>query len=157
LLAILSSCLIGLTHPLHTIEQVESDKHPYFKRVWNVRHVLNEYSPLLTPQVRRTLIENDGYWPEHLNNHESIRANIRFNDCIVSFSGTANASGSTVHAQKVYDFADINVGYSFSNVLRISNGFVVVDAALLNDVQEQSGGGGEPLRKHWMESNVSGK
>ena len=67
-------------------------------------------------------------------------------DIIVSFSGTANVSGSSVYAQKVYDYAETNVGYTFANVLTVQNGQMVVDAELLNDVKEQIGGGGELLR-----------
>lgn len=126
--------------------QIETDKHPYFKRVWNIRHVLDENSPLLSTKARRMIEENNGCWPERLNDHSAVREHLHFNDCIVSFSGTANVSGSSVYAQKVYDFVDVIVGYTFANVLAIEKGLVVVDAELLNDVKEQIGGGAEPIR-----------
>lgn len=127
------------------ILQIETDMHPYFKRVWNIRHVLTETSPILTAKARRMIEENDGFWPEMWNDYEAVRDHIRFNDIIVSFSGTANVSGSSVYAQKVYDYANINIGYSFANVLSILKGQVVVDAELLNDITEQTGGGAEPF------------
>jgi hypothetical protein len=70
----------------------------------------------------------------------------------VSFSGTANASGSSVYAQKVYDYVDVNIGYRFATVLTLSEKEgLVVDHELLNDVHEQYGGGAEPF------TNISGE
>jgi hypothetical protein len=44
------------------------------------------------------------------------------------------------------DFVDVNIGYEFVNILyRNSDGSLGVDTDLINDVREQSGGGGEPL------------
>ena len=126
--------------------QIETDKHPYFKRVWNIRHILDENSPLLSAKARRMIEDNKGCWPERLNDHTAVREHLHFNDCIVSFSGTANVSGSAVYAQKVYDFVDVIIGYTFANVLAIEKGQVVVDGELLNDVKEQIGGGAEPIQ-----------
>jgi hypothetical protein len=70
----------------------------------------------------------------------------------VSFSGTANASGSSVYAQKVYDYVDVAIGYRFATVLTLSKKEgLVVDHELLNDVHEQYGGGAEPF------TNISGE
>jgi hypothetical protein len=99
----------------------------------------------LSCQARQSIVDNNGYWPDSLNNHEAVRASIRFNDCVVSFSGTANACGSHVYAQKVYDFADMHVGYSFANMLTVRQGSIVMDSSLLNVVHEQVGGGAEPI------------
>jgi len=42
--------------------------------------------------------------------------------------------------------SDVNVGYQFVNLLyRDSDGQLGVDVDLINDVREQTGGGGEPL------------
>ena len=125
--------------------QIETDSHPFFKRVWNIRHVLNARSPLLTWKVRQMIQNNDGFWPESLNDHESIRSNLRFNDIVVSFSGSTNASGASVFSQHVYDYVDVNIGYTFANVLAKEKGRIIVDAELLNDVTEQVGGGAEPF------------
>jgi hypothetical protein len=44
------------------------------------------------------------------------------------------------------DFVDVNIGYEFVNILyRNNDGSLGVDTDLINDVREQSGGGGEPL------------
>jgi hypothetical protein len=126
--------------------------HPYFKRVWNIRHVLSASSPLLTAKARRMIEENDGLWPKSLAHHEAVRANLHFNDIIVSFSGTANVSGSSVYAQKVYDYAEVNIGYTFANLLTVDKGQVVVDVELLNDVKVQFGGGAEPIRNRVSEN-----
>ena len=124
---------------------METDSHPFFKRVWNIRHVLNARSPLLSLKVRKMIQDNNGFWPESLNGYESIRSNLRFNDIVVSFSGTTNVSGASVFAQHVYDYVDVNIGYAFANVLALENGKMTVDAELLNDVTEQKGGGAEPF------------
>lgn len=131
---------------LFVCDKVETDNHPFFKRVWNIRHVLNEHSPLLTNIARSKIEQNNGYWPESMNNYESIRKNLRFNDIVVSFSGTAHASGASVFSQHVYDYVDANVGYTFANILIMEKGKLVVDLALLNDVTEQVGGGAEPFQ-----------
>jgi hypothetical protein len=119
--------------------------HPYLKRVWNVRHVLNERSPILSHHARRMIAKNHGSWPDALNNAKRIREHLRFNDIIVSFTGTANASGTNVYAQNIYDLADVHIGYTFVNVVEVVNHCIVVDETLLNDVVEQLGGGAEPF------------
>ena len=126
--------------------EVETPAHPFFKRVWNVRHVLDQNSPLLSVKAKEMIIENNGFWPEALNSYEAIRENLHFHEIIVNLSGTANATGSVVYSQKVYSFVDVNIGYTFVNVLRRQNdGRISVDVGLLNDVVEQYGGGGEPF------------
>jgi hypothetical protein len=134
------------TRVFHKLE-IETDSHPFFRRVWNIRHCLDENSPLLTARARRAIERNRGFWPEEWNDHSSVRSQLRFTELIVSFGGTANVSGSSVYAQKVYDFADVNIGYTFAQVLHISqSGQLVVDKRLLNDVLEQDGGGAEPFQ-----------
>lgn len=116
---------------------------------------MDETSPLLSVQARRLIAESDGYWPESLNSYEAVREHVRFNDIIVSLSGTANASGNTVYAQKIYNYDCVNVGYTFANVLTKEQGLLIVDAELLNDVKEQIGGGAEPLNATPDERNVA--
>lgn len=58
--------------------EVESPDHPFFRRVWLVRHTLDMNSLLLKPHVRLMLQHNRGFWPKELNNYESIRASIAF-------------------------------------------------------------------------------
>jgi len=128
--------------------EVDTPDHPYFKRVWTIRHTLDENSPLLKSHARQSVKRNSGYWPPELNNHAGVRAAILFDQILVSVSGTSNADANSVYAQKVYDFANVNVGYRFVNVLYRdrNDGSLHVDSRLLNDVTEQAGGGGEPIR-----------
>ena len=79
----------------------------------------------------------------------------------MSFSGTSNASGTTVYAQKVYDYENLAIGYTFANILitRRTNtssssknlyqtahgNEVEVDVTALHDVQVQRGGNAEPI------------
>jgi len=125
---------------------VESLEHPFFKRVWTVRHVLAVTSPLLKQEARDLMKMNKGNWPEELNNPTAVRASIHFDQILVSFSGTSNVDANSVYSQKAYNFEDVCVGYSFCNMLfRESDGGIGVDHSLMNDVKEQSGGGGEEL------------
>mmetsp|Transcript_14051 Transcript_14051/g.38819 ORF Transcript_14051/g.38819 Transcript_14051/m.38819 type:complete len:867 (+) Transcript_14051:138-2738(+) len=126
--------------------EVETDSHPFFRRTWNIRHVCNENSPLLSHSVRQRIEENDGYWPPELNNYEAIRKAINFHEIIVSFSGTQNVSASSMYAVKKYQYVDMAVGYAFANVLaKDDDENFIVDATLLNDVKPQVGGGEEPI------------
>lgn len=126
---------------------VETPDHPFFRRIWLVRHILDSNSLLLKPHVRLMLERNNGYWPKQLNNYESIRASIEFDQILVSLSGTSNADANSVYAQHVYNMVDVNVGYRFVNALyrNPNDGRLLVDQTLINDVMEQAGGGGEPL------------
>ena len=85
---------------------IETPAHPFFKRVWNVRHVLDQNSPILTATAKQMIIDNNGFWPEELNNYKAIRDNLCFHEIIVNLSGTANATGNVVYCQKVYSFVD---------------------------------------------------
>jgi len=126
--------------------EVETPAHPFFKRVWNVRHELNENSALLSAKAKQMIADNNGFWPEELNSYRAIRENLHFHEIIVNLSGTHNATGSVVYSQKVYSFVDVNIGYTFANMLlRRNDGKLGVDLQLLNDVVEQNGGGGEPF------------
>jgi hypothetical protein len=126
--------------------KIEAGEHPFFKRVWLARHVLDDSSPILKPRVRRQIRRNRGYWPERLNNYAAVRDSLQFNQILVSLNGVSNVSASDVYAQKIYDFVDINVGYQFVNILyRDQDDSLNVDTDLINDVREQVGGGGEPL------------
>jgi hypothetical protein len=125
---------------------IEASDHPFFKRVWLARHILDEHSPILKPRVRKLIRKNGGRWPERLTNYTSIRDSLRFNQILVSLNGVSNVSASSVYAQKIYDFVDVNIGYQFVNILyRDTEGRLGVDIDLVNDVKESFAGGGEPL------------
>jgi len=133
---------------------VESQEHPFFKRVWNVRHVLDVTSPLVKQEAKELIRINKGHWPEELNNATAVRASIHFDQILVSFSGTSNVDANSVYSQKAYNLGDVGVGYAFCNMLfRESDGSIGVDYNLLNDVKEQSGGGGEELYLRGQETS----
>jgi hypothetical protein len=80
---------------------MEASDHPFFKRVWHARHVLNEHSPLLSHKIRRQIRKNGGSWPKKLNSAKSIRQCLQFNQILVSLNGVSNVSASAVYAQKI--------------------------------------------------------
>lgn len=94
--------------------------------------------------------KNRGFWPKELNSAEGVRSAVLFDQIIVSLSGTSNADANSVYSQKIYDFVDMNVGYSFVNLLYrdLVDGSLGVDVRLINDVLEQTGGGGEPFSRN---------
>ena len=53
--------------------QLETENHPYFKRVWYCRHILNEQSPLLTKAVRNEIVAS-GSWPPDRNTPLGVRS-----------------------------------------------------------------------------------
>jgi hypothetical protein len=127
--------------------EIESQEHPFFKRVWLARHVLDHHSPLLKQGAKELIRLNGGHWPEELNSAEAVRASVLFDQIVVSLSGTSNVDANSVYAQTVYDYVDLCVGYRFCDILfREADGSIGVDRSLLNDVKEQRGGGGEDLQ-----------
>ena len=126
--------------------ELETPSHPFFKRHWIIRHTLNGNSPLLTLEARSLVAANNGFWPESLNSHQKLRQHVNFHEIVVCFTGKSNVSGLTVYNQKVYNYDDLIIGYTFANVLHHdARGKLRVDETLLNDVKEQIGGGGEPF------------
>jgi len=134
--------------------EMESPDHPFFKRVWILRHTLDENSPLLRAHARHMVQRNAGFWPKELNNPDGVRAAVLFDQILVSMSGTSNADANSVYAQKIYHFSDVNVGYRFVNLLYRdpTDGSLQIDPRLLNDVSEQAGGGGESLVRERAQS-----
>lgn len=127
--------------------ECQTHDHPFFKRVFFLRHTLDETSPLLRSHARELVRRNRGFWPAELNNAEGVRNAIHFDQLLISLTGTSNADANSVYAQTVYDFDDVHVGYRFVNMLYRNgeDGELRVDLSLINDVMEQAGGGGEPL------------
>lgn len=81
--------------------ELETNEHPYFNRVWVVRHRLDENSPLLRDRERNLIRINGGKWPKRLNNAKAIRKSLNFNAILVSLNGVANISAAAVYAQKI--------------------------------------------------------
>jgi len=126
---------------------VETPEHPFFRRVWIVRHRLNEESPLLKAPARHLVKSNSGFWPKELCSAESIRNSFHFHKFLVHLTGTSNADANSVYAQQTYDFSDVCVGYRFVNQLYRDeqDGTLRMDPNLINDIMEQAGGGSEKL------------
>jgi len=93
-----SFCVLMSLFPQMMIEAAD---HPFFKRVWLARHVLDEYSPILKPKVRRMIKRNGGHWPEKLNSYIGVRESLQFNQILVSLNGVSNISASDAYAQKI--------------------------------------------------------
>lgn len=127
--------------------EVETGEHPFFKRVWTARHTMNLESPILAEEAKQMIRLNRGFWPNELNDPESVRASINLDQVLVSLSGTSNADANSVYSQKIYDHHDMNIGYRFVNMMYRDprDGSLKVDTSVINDVVEQAGGGGEPL------------
>lgn len=137
---------------------IESQEHPFFKRVWLGTHVLDHHSPLLRQAAKQMVQLNNGHWPQILNEPEAIRSCVKFDQILVSMSGTSSADCKSVYAQKVYDYVDLCVGYKFVNILyRDKRGCLNVDEDLLNDVVEQAGGGGENLFQRELDPSTHGQ
>jgi hypothetical protein len=127
--------------------EVETGEHPFFKRVWTARHTLDLESPILAEEAKQMIRLNRGFWPNELNDPESVRASINLDQVLVSLSGTSNADANSVYSQKIYDHHDMNIGYRFVNMMYRDprDGTLKVDTSVINDVVEQAGGGGEAL------------
>lgn len=88
--------------------------HPYFSRVWVLRHTLDATSPLLRSEVRNMLKDRTNGWDPTLNNHRDIRAClVEFNNLRIMMTGASALSRQEVYAEKVYQFEDICVGWRF--------------------------------------------
>ncbi|KAL3778962.1 hypothetical protein HJC23_009727, partial [Cyclotella cryptica] len=120
---------------------LDHSEHPFFKRLWTFRHIIDGDSPLLSTAAKQRILENGGLWPREWDSDEAISQAIRFNQIIVSFTGVSNISAASVYRQKVYDYVDLVIGYQFVNPLyRGRTGKLKVDLSLINDVVEQNGG-----------------
>jgi hypothetical protein len=81
--------------------EIEASEHPFFRRVWVARHILDADSPILKHKVRRQIRKNGNQWPRKLNNASGIRESLQFNQILVSLTGVSNISACDVYAQKI--------------------------------------------------------
>jgi hypothetical protein len=127
---------------------IETDSHPFFKRIWIIRHRLDATSPLLSAEAHDMIQANGGFWPTELNDYKSVRKHLKFNEMMVTLSGTDHITGNTVYSHKAYDYVDVNIGWRFATALVVDpkTQALGVDLSLVNDVLEQHGGGAEPFR-----------
>ena len=130
---------------------VETQDHPFFRRTWTVRHVLDLESPILADDAKKAIRLNNGFWPKELNDAASVRACLNVDQILLSFSGTSNADANSVYAQKIYDAQSIKIGYVFLSMLYKTEeselGVMMVDLTAINDLEEQHGGGGESFEE----------
>lgn len=138
----------GLTpRKLFSSLKIETSTHPFFKRVWTIRHVLNADSPLISERARVIIKASKGRWPTEACNHNFIRKNVDFQQLIVSLSGTT--TGNKVYGLHVYEYRNLHVGYTFSPILqRTPDGRLAVDLDSIDNIQEQRGGGAEAVDYH---------
>lgn len=120
---------------------LETDSHPFLKRVWNIRHRLTHDSPLLTEDARDLIRMNEGLWPASLCNLESIKQSLDLNQLIVTLNGTNVASGSSVYKLHVYGPESVMVGKTFENPLKLGpDGKLIIDMGLVHTTKAQHGG-----------------
>ena len=136
--------------------ECESLDHPFFKRVFTIRHRLDEFSPLLKIAPKLMVKANGGYWPHELNDAKSVRESIHFDELIIRMTGLSNADANTVFTHTVYDFNDLRVGYQFTHMLyrSVRDGSLRADTSLLSSVVEQEGGGAEILQSVGNERKI---
>jgi len=88
--------------------------HPYFSRVWFLRHTLDATSPLLRREVRDHIKDRPQGWDPAFNNHQDIRdCLVEFNSIRVLMSGASALSRSEVYAEKIYTYEDLCVGWQY--------------------------------------------
>jgi hypothetical protein len=126
---------------------IETDSHPFFKHIWIILHRLDAMSPLLSAEAHDLINANGGFWPTELSDYKQVRKHLKFNEMMVTLSGTDHITGNTVYSHKVYDYADVNVGWRFANALvqDTTTQALGADLSLLNDVLQEHGGGTEPF------------
>jgi hypothetical protein len=81
--------------------EIEASEHPFFRRVWVARHILDADSPILKHKIRRQIRRKGNQWPRELNNAQAIRDCLQFNQILVSLTGVSNISACDVYAQKI--------------------------------------------------------
>ena len=119
---------------------LETDSHPFLKRVWNIRHKLTQDSPLLTEDARDLIRMNLGLWPATLCNLESIKKCLDLSQLIVTLNGTNVASGSSVYKLHVYGPDSVMVGRTFENPLKLGpDGKLMIDMELVHTTKPQHG------------------
>lgn len=150
---------------------LEPNEHPYFRRVWYIRHTLNAKSPLLKTEVREK-IKADGSWDPTRSSYQDVLSSlVDFHRIRITFKGTSAASNSLVFAQKVYTIEDVYVGWQFGQIFYekerwmwfrklwrgakmrdeheeedgADDSNLMLDKRLIHDILPQPGGGQEPI------------
>lgn len=88
--------------------------HPYFSRVWFLRHTLDATSPLLRREVRNAIRDSPDGWDPAFNNYRDIRkCLVEFNSLRILISGASALSRSEVYSEKTYTYEDVCVGWRY--------------------------------------------
>uniref|UniRef100_A0A7S2K8U5 Potassium channel domain-containing protein n=1 Tax=Leptocylindrus danicus TaxID=163516 RepID=A0A7S2K8U5_9STRA len=130
---------------------LRTDTHPFFELDWKVKHDLDETSPLLPRWLREEIKDNDGIWPSHHYNKETIRSALtKFGKLILSIGGTSQSSGASVSGRRVYLYEDIIIGWHFNETLeeREDGKGLRVDFSALNCINECFEGSGEAIEDY---------
>jgi len=90
---------------------LREDLHPFLKRVWHARHILDEYSPLLTTAAREKIALNEGNWPVEWDNEELVKEQFSFSNLIVTLTGLSGLSSEPVFGAKSYN-SDVSIWYA---------------------------------------------
>ena len=94
--------------------ELKPSSHPYFSRVWFVRHTLNATSPLLRRDIRNMIRDSPSGWDPTLNNYQDIReCLVEFHSLQIIMSGASALSRSEVYAEKTYAYEDVCVGWRY--------------------------------------------
>jgi len=142
----------SLKRTFQTIK-VTPDSHPYFTQgSWNLRHQLDQKSPLLKPSIRRVIREIGG-WPTYLNDPVKIRKCLSSDifSIHIIFTGTSNVTASSCFKIYEYKISDIFIGWRFVNMAYIDetdpskDKKCKFDLSLIHDIIPQHGGGAESL------------
>jgi len=131
--------------------KLQCETHPFFKRIWTLRHELNAESPILSAEACRMVRDFRGKWPREACTAEFIREHVQFQQLIVSMSGTKGSSN--VYGLSVYDYRNLHIGYRFSNILdAMPDGRLGIDLDGMDTIHVQRGGGEEAI--DYYEANL---
>lgn len=124
----------------------------FFDKVWYVRHILDETSPLLKDHVKVHIKKNGGdTWPDELDSYESIQDSIiDFQLITVQLQGMSQVTASPVYAEMEYNIKDIYIGWQFTGLLYHTKDIygkhkIVVDNSIMHDITPQRGGRHQPI------------
>lgn len=96
---------------------LKPSSHPYFSRIWFLRHTLDATSPLLRREVRNMIKDSKHGWDPSFDNYQDIRAClVEFNSLQVMMSGASALSRSEVYAENTYTHEDVCVGWRYMTV-----------------------------------------
>ncbi|KAL7482716.1 hypothetical protein ACHAW6_008382 [Cyclotella cf. meneghiniana] len=149
---------------------LEPSSHPYFRRVWYIRHILDDRSPMLKPSVRNKI--KNGWDPSLCTYTDILSCLVDFRIIRMTLKGNSAVTNSMVFAQKVYTKDDLFVGWQFSDIFykrdrgrwwkrllwqqedsevqnmdenEIDDCDLVLDKRLIHDILPQRDGDNEPI------------